>query len=395
VYFAIYTLPNILYKVRESKRLYAPERCAMDNMKRTPLYDEHVKLGAKMTEFGGWEMPLLYEGIVKEHMAVRQKAGIFDVSHMGDLYIHGKDAGNFLSRMTTGDFNKLKVGSAKYVHILNEEGKIKDDAIGYRLSEEEYLFVPNAGPTPMIEEWFKSHSDGFDVEIENHTDDLVCIAFQGPEARKMLSNISKDASETKFFKMRWADLGLQREGAEGFLSYFSDKSLISGTGYTGEDGFEIITLRNQGIELWKKLIEMGAVPCGLGARDTLRLEKGFLLSGQDFNEDRTTLETGWDFVIDWDHDFIGKDALMKQKERGDYDLWMGLIMEKGIARHGYEVYKDGEKIGVVTSGTKSPVLGKGIAMAYLKREYAKKGEKVQVDVRGKLYDADVVKTPFV
>ena len=364
-------------------------------MKRTALYDEHVRLGARMTGFGGWEMPLMYESIVKEHMAVREKAGIFDVSHMGDLYIHGKDAGKFLSRVTTGNFEKMGIGDAKYAHILNEEGKIKDDMIAYKLSEDEYLAVPNAGPTPMVEAWFGANMGGFEVEMENYTDELVCIALQGPEARKTMGKISEDAAKVKFFKSGWVNLGLKKEESAGFSGKFSEKSLISGTGYTGEDGFEIITLGEQGIELWNKLLELGAEPCGLGARDTLRLEKGFLLSGQDFNEDRTTLETGWDFVIEWDHDFIGKGALEEQKERGDYDIWKGIVLEKGIPRHGSAVYKNGEKIGTVTSGTKSPVLGKGIAMAYLKREYAHKGEKVRIDIRGKMADGEVVKTPFV
>ncbi len=364
-------------------------------MKRTPLYDEHVALGAKMTEFGGWEMPLQYDGIIKEHMAVRENAGIFDVSHMGDLIIKGKDAGKFLSYVTTGDFEGLKEGNAKYTHILNEKGKIKDDMIAYRLSDDEYLAVPNAGTTPMIEEWFRKHLGGFEIEMENLTDELVCIAFQGPKSRELMKKISDDAAEVKFFKSGWADLGLGTEDAKGPLSRFSEESLVSGTGYTGEDGFEIITLREQGKKLWKKLIEMDIQPCGLGARDTLRLEKGFLLSGQDFNEDRTTLETGWDFVIDWDHDFIGKDALLKQKENGDYDKFRGIVMEKGIARHGQKVYHMGKEIGTVTSGTKSPVLGKGIALAYLSREHAEKGNKVEVDIRGKMSEGVVVKPPFV
>ncbi len=364
-------------------------------MKRTALYDEHIALGAKMTEFGGWEMPLQYEGIIKEHMAVREKAGIFDVSHMGDLYIHGKDAGKFLGYVTTGDFGKMKVGEAKYTHILNEEGKIKDDMIAYRLSDEEYLAVPNAGTTPMIEEWFRAHMEGFDVEMENFTDELVCIAFQGPKAREMMKSVSEEGASVKFFRWGWADLGLGEEEANGFLSGFSEKSLVSGTGYTGEDGFEIITLGGQGKKLWKKLLEMGAQPCGLGARDTLRLEKGFLLSGQDFHEDRTTLETGWDFVIDWDHDFIGKEALSEQKEGNSYPRLRGIVLEKGIPRHGHRVYHGDVEIGTVTSGTKSPVLGKGIALAYIEREYAGKGTDVTVDIRGRMAPGKITKPPFV
>ncbi len=364
-------------------------------MKRTPLYDEHVKLGAKMTEFGGWEMPLQYDGIIKEHMAVRESAGIFDVSHMGDLCIHGKDAGKFLSYVTTGDFEGLKMEDAKYTHILNEDGTIKDDMIAYRLSDDEYLAIPNAATTPMIEGWFRKQAKAFDVKIENRTEDLVCIAFQGPNAREMMEEISEEAAGIKFFKCGWVDLGLGKEEADGRLSYFSEKSLVSGTGYTGEDGFEIITLPRQGKKLWKKLLELGAQPCGLAARDTLRLEKGFLLSGQDFHEDRTTLETGWDFVIDWDHDFIGKDALIRQKEVGTHDKFRGIILDKGIPRHGQKVYSNDVEIGTVTSGSKSPVLGKGIALAYLKREYAKEGSDVSVDIRGKMMKGKVVKPPFV
>ena len=363
-------------------------------MKRTPLYDEHVKLGAKMTEFGGWEMPLQYSGIINEHMAVRKNSGIFDVSHMGDLYFRGKDAGRFLSHVTTGNFETMEVGSAKYTHILNDEGKIKDDMIGYRLSEDEYLCVPNASTTPMIESWFEAHRGGFDLEMQNFTDDLVCIAFQGPKAREMSGKISEDAAGVKFFKGAWVDLGLGEEEAGGFLSNFSNRSFVSGTGYTGEDGFEIITLREQGKRLWKKLLDMGAQPCGLGARDTLRMEKGFLLSGQDFHEDRTTLETGWDFVIDWDHDFIGKEALIKQKEKGGFDRLRGIVLEKGIPRHGFSVFMAGEKVGTVTSGTKSPILEKGMAMAYL-RPQVKTGDVVEIDIRGKMYEGTVVKMPFV
>ncbi len=363
-------------------------------MKRTPLYDEHLKLGAKMTAFGGWDMPLQYDGIIKEHMAVRKKSGIFDVSHMGDLYFSGKDAGAFLSYVTTGNFEEMEIGSAKYTHILNDDGKIKDDMIGYRLSEDEYLCVPNAATTPMIENWFEAHRKGFDFEMQNFTNELVCIAFQGPKAREMLRGISEEGASVKFFKSGWADLGLGKEEAEGFLSNFSEKSLVSGTGYTGEDGFEIITMKEQGRKLWKKLLDIGAQPCGLGARDTLRMEKGFLLSGQDFHEDRTTLETGWDFVIEWNHDFIGKEALLKQREKGDFDRLRGIVLEKGIPRHGFSVFKAGEKAGTITSGTKSPVLGKGMAMAYL-RPHVKTGDLVEIDIRGKMYEGTVVKMPFV
>ena len=362
-------------------------------MKRTPIYEYHKAQEAKLVNFNGWEMPLLYSSILNEHLAVRNAVGLFDVSHMGDILVSGKDTNELMKRLFTNDVFNAEFGHAKYTHILNEEGKILDDMIVIPIREEKYLCVPNAGTTQKILKWFKGHATT--QKIENVTDKYVCIAIQGPKASDTLQKlINYDLNDLKFFRADYIHLG----GGEN--QSIDWECLVSRTGYTGEDGFEITAENDIGRYLWDLILlageEFGIKPIGLGARDTLRLEKGFLLSGQDFNDNRTTLEANHEWVVEWDHDFIGKAALLKQKEEGDYDQFVGIqLLEKGVPRYGYKIMKDGETIGEVTSGCISPCLKKGIALGYVKNEYKEVSTEVEILIRGKELKGEVVKLPFV
>ncbi|HID71548.1 MAG TPA: glycine cleavage system aminomethyltransferase GcvT, partial [Thermoplasmata archaeon] len=354
-------------------------------MKHTALNSVHKKLKAKMVQFAGWEMPLLYSGIQKEHLAVRKKAGLFDVSHMGELLIKGREAEDFLSWVLPNNIRKVEKGSAFYTHILNHDGIVIDDTIGLRFDKNEFLLVPNAANTEKVKEWFKSQKK-FEVEILDRTMEIACLALQGPVAELIPSTLP------------FVDFDLKRLPFFGFTTilFKGEKLTVSRTGYTGEDGFELYIPWKLAVEVWNALFEVGEPhglePCGLGARDSLRLEKGFLLSGTDFNMDRTILETGWEKIVDWNKDFMGKEALLKQKERGDYQVFKGFVMkEKGIPRHGCRILnKDGKVVGVVTSGTLSPCLRKGIALGYIRQEMAEEGKKVLIEIRDKRLEAEVV-----
>ena len=357
-------------------------------MKQTALNSHHKELGAKMVEFAGWEMPLIYSTILDEHMAVRQAAGLFDVSHMGDLFIKGAGATDFLSWVLPSDISKVPVGSAFYTHILNEEGKIIDDTIGMKLAEEEFLLVPNAANTDTILEWFNSQNS-FDANIEDRTDQFTCLALQGPKAEEILVSlpfVDRELKEIVFFTFASFD-------------YKGHEIMVSRTGYTGEDGFEIYIPNPVAGKLWDALLEagkpLGIKPCGLGSRDTLRLEKGFLLSGQDFHLDRTILETGWEVLVHWDKDFVGKVALEKQKA-GNFQLFKAFaVTGKGVPRTGCPILVDGKEVGMVTSGTLSPMLKKGIALGYINQELAEEGQKVEIRIRKKTVGAEITKLPFV
>lgn len=370
-------------------------RCMVVNMKRTALNDVHKTLGAHMVEFAGYEMPLYYTSIKEEHMAVRKAVGIFDVSHMGDLWITGQDATDLVQIMQTNDFYSCNIGEMKYTHILNHEGIIKDDAIGGRFSEDRYLFVPNAATKDMIYSWLKAiaKDNDMNVNIIDDTEKLACIAVQGPLSTDLMAMVIDDSlREMKSFLFREYD-----HSEYGHI-------IVSTTGYTGEKGFEIILSNAHATALYKALLSKGKIygikPCGLGARDTLRMEKGFLLSGQDFNEDyekHTPLETGYKWIVKFNHEFIGREAIEKQKFEGIKVKFVGMVMiDRGIPRHGHVIYNvDGEDIGHVTSGTMSPVLGKGMALGYIEREYAKEGTHIFIDIRGKRLRAEVKNLPLV
>jgi aminomethyltransferase len=357
-------------------------------VKRTAVNKMHHELGGRMVEFAGWDMPIMYTSIIDEHMAVREGVGLFDVSHMGDVTMTGKDTIPFMRKLFTNDAARSEEGEMKYTLLCNEKGLIIDDMIFYKRSDTHFFVIPNGATDEKVFKWFKEQHEG-DVDLKHHTLDWFCFALQGPKAIKTLAKVTKDdVRSMKFFTFKDVDLGV------------GDKVMTCRSGYTGEDGFELVGPNEQAEDLWKALMDAGKEhsikPIGLGARDTLRLEKGFLLSGTDFNMDRTPLEAGVDWAVKWDHDFIGKEALLKQKDGNDFDRFRGLLMiDKGIPRHGCRIEHDGNEIGTVTSGTMSPVLRKGIALGYIKRKFKKAGKEVDIVVRDKRLKAEVVKPPFV
>lgn len=366
-------------------------------MRETPLHSNHVEAGAKMINFGGWEMPLKFTSINKEHIAVREKAGIFDVSHMGEILLKGEGALKFISEHCTQDIVESDVNQLKYAHILNEDGGILDDTIVTKFTEESCYIVPNAGHDEAIYDWF-ADKDGEEY-IENITESTAMFALQGLEAEETLSKVcEQEISDIPFFGCK--KISINDKVMEAFDGSWpmADKPIVQRSGYTGEDGFEIALPNEAGKVLWEQLQELDEPPkrCGLGSRDTLRLEAGFLLSGKDFDESRTTIETGWaEQTIDWDNEFIGKEALEEMKD-SDHQMLKGMIMQdKGIPRNGYEIYDDDEKVGVVTSGTRSPVLKKGIAMGYLDPGYQEEGTEVSIEIRDDKRKAEVTNPPFV
>ncbi len=380
-------------------------------MRRTPLRDEHVALGAKMVFFAGWDMPIQYTSIMDEHMAVRTRSGAFDVSHMGDLIVRGKGATELMTKLVTNEVAHAPVGRCVYAHILNEGGRIMDDTIVTPLGPDEFFMVPNAATTNTIREWVQKHASG--QEVVDMSSDLACIAAQGPTAKDVLAELtSADLSGMKSF---WgANVRLdkvQPSGQAPSTALIKGRrpangtgdgvlSFLSRTGYTGEDGFEILVENADAVAVWKAVIAKGAAhglrPIGLGARDTLRLEKGLLLSGTDFDGSQTSLQTGPGWAVHWDHDFIGRQALADQRAKGGYPRLVCMVAkDKGIPRHGYDILSAGNKVGTVTSGTMSPVLKKGIAMGYLPFDMAKPGMSVDIKVRDTTVPMDVVKPPFV
>ena len=343
------------------------------SLSQTCLHDNHVRLGAKMVDFAGWHMPIQYTSIVSEHNAVRERVGIFDVSHMGQIFVSGKEASSFLSYVTTWDINKLSEGDCRYCHILNNDGQIIDDTIVYTFSNQDYMLVPNASMISKVFDWLNLNSSNFEVNIYNKSEEFFCLAVQGPESLRLLR---------QYFNLSITPFKLVK----------SDNLIISGTGYTGEKGYEIMGPISESQKIWESFLEMGAIPIGLGARDTLRLEKGYLLSGTDFNGSQTTLESGYSWVIDWNHDFIGKEKLLLLKKRKYKSLSGILLEERGVLRPGLEVYFEGEKLSELTSGSLSPILKRGIGLSYLDLPI---GTMVNVLIRNKQLKGRVIQTPFL
>ncbi len=350
----------------------------MLELKRTSLYEVHRALGAKMTAFAGFEMPLQYSGIIDEHMAVRTAVGMFDVSHMGELYFKG-DIGS-IDMLVTADVKKLLPGKAIYTMLLNENAGVVDDLILYKLSANELLLVVNAANTSKDETFIRTNLNSAEV-FENVSDKYFDIAVQGPKSAVMVEQFFHVAALVPFEFATFGDL------------------IVSRTGYTGEDGFEIYGPMEDAPLWWNRFMEagkgFGLKPAGLGARDTLRIEAGLPLYGHELNDETTPLESNYGFVIDWDKgSFLGKDVLVSQKQQGVQKKLMGLEISGGIAREGNKVLADDSEIGVVTSGTMAPFLKKSIAMAFLRSDKSKIGTEVTVNVRGKLLPARVVSKFF-
>ncbi len=393
---------------------------------RTPLYDWHAAAGARIIEFGGWEMPLQYRGIVEEHLCVRRDVGLFDVSHMGKLLVEGASAHAFLDRLSVNDIPTTN-GRARYTHLLREDGTIIDDVIVTALSPTQFFVVCNAGPRDAVVRWLEAHRPS-DVRLTDHTTSHLCLALQGPKAPALLQRFTDvDLDAVKPF---WgAVLGLRAPSGEAPAGGTTVEMegwgwppddplmaaatalrptpasggsvlLVTRTGYTGEPGFELFPPAGPGQRLWESLLVAGAgdgiQPIGLGARDTLRLEKGYLLSGQDFTGRQTPLEVNAEWIVKWGRPFVGHAVLEAQRARGDYPRLVGLRMtDRGIPRHECSVLAGGERIGTVTSGTMSPSLRVGIALASVDVGHAAPGTPVDVDIRGTPHPAQVVRPPFL
>jgi aminomethyltransferase len=340
-----------------------------------------------MVPFFGWEMPVQYAGVVAEHMAVRKAAGLFDVSHMGEVEVRGPGAGDTLQRLTCNDVSVLDDGDAQYTALLNEAGGILDDLIVYRMGEERYLAVVNAANAVADFEWMRDHAAGR-AEVVDRSDEFALLALQGPRAAEILGHLTAaDLSGVGPFQF-----------LEGEVA--GTTAVMARTGYTGEDGFEILLGAGDAVAIWDAVMEQGRdaglVPVGLGARDTLRLEAGMLLHGSDMTAENTPLEAGLGFIVSWDAgDFLGREVLEGQRAQGVRRRQRGLeMMDAGIARQGYPVRIDGEVKGEVTSGSFAPFLKKNIARAYLPAGQAAIGTEVEIEVRKRRLRARVVKTPF-
>jgi len=334
-------------------------------------------------------MPVQYAGVMHEHRAVRERAGLFDVSHMGEIELAGPDAAVFAQYLTTNDASTMTDGKAQYSLLVNETGTVVDDIIIYRFSPTRFIFVVNASNAQKDFDWIKRHHRG-DVTITDRSDEFALIAFQGPKAAEVLQAVTPfDLVSIKTYHF-----------AEGSVADVAD-CVIARTGYTGEDGFEIFCPPEGAMHIWNTLLDagkpFGVEPVGLGARDTLRLEMRYSLYGHEITEETNPFEAGlgWVIKLDTPDDFIGKDALTKIKEQGPTRRLAGFRMcERAIPRQGYPIVSDGKKVGTVTSGTMSPSLGYAIGMGYVPRELAKPGAKFNIDIRGNLREAEVVKTPF-
>nr|WP_175586823.1 glycine cleavage system aminomethyltransferase GcvT [Nostoc sp. UIC 10630] len=359
-------------------------------MARTPLYQVGVELKARFTSFGGWKMPVQFSGISREHEAVRNTAGMFDISHMGKFTLQGKNLISQLQSLVPSDLSRLQPGQAQYTVLLNHQAGIIDDIIVYYQGEDttgiqKAFIIVNAATSGKDKAWILQHLDLDKVQFQDLSPDKVLIAVQGPKAIKYLQPlVQEDLQPIKAFGHLEATL----LGKPAFLAR---------TGYTGEDGFEVMVDPDVGVELWRSLHKSGVIPCGLGARDTLRLEAAMALYGQDIDDTTTPLEAGlgWLVHLDTKGDFIGREVLAEQKSKGVKRRLVGLQTQgRNIARHGYQVLSTGKVVGEVSSGTLSPTLGYPIALAYVPTQLATVGQQLEVEIRGKAYPAVVVKRPF-
>ncbi|MEE9593383.1 MAG: glycine cleavage system aminomethyltransferase GcvT [Thermoplasmata archaeon] len=373
---------------------------------RTPLFGYHRTHARKVVDFYGWEMPLYFSRIRAEHLAVRSHVGFFDVSHMGKIHLAGSEIGSELQALIPSRL-PAREGVCRYTFLLDDRGRIMDDVIFCRLSDTSYLCVGNAGPRERVVAWFRDRL--VTSRVEDHTTELVCLALQGPEAERTLQPLSDSPLEDlRFFRgtLTGAPKGvpLETKGWGSLADYLGPESshdprayYVTRTGYTGEDGFEIYAPNPLGAALWTALIEeSGVPPVGLGARDTLRLEKGYLLSGQDFDGRQTPFEVGYERVVHWDHDFVGREPLRTQEGKTGYPRLQGVqLREPGVPRPGHAVWQGDRQVGALTSATLSPTLGVGIGLGYLEDAARVPGQPLEVEVRGKRLRAEATKPPFV
>jgi len=358
-------------------------------MKKTALYDKHVSLGAKIVPFAGYEMPVQYSGVTEEHFAVREKAGLFDVSHMGQFFVEGPEAKDLLQIVTTNNVDALENGKAQYTCLPNENGGIVDDLIVYKIEDGKYFVVVNA--SNIEKDW--NHIvkfNKFDAVLTNASDDMSLLAVQGPKATEILQKLTDiNLSEIPYYHF-----------TVGSVAGVNDV-IISNTGYTGSGGFEIYFNNDNAELLWDEIIKAGQpegiIPCGLAARDTLRLEKGFCLYGMDIDDTTSPIEAGLGWITKFDKDFVAKDIFAKQKEEGVTRKLVGFeLQDKGVPRHDYPVVDaEGNVIGKVTSGTQSPMKKIGLGLAYVDKPHFKLGSEIFIQIRNKNIPAKVVKTPFV
>ena len=357
-------------------------------MKNTALTHIHEALGARMVPFTGYNMPVQYEGVNSEHLAVRESVGVFDVSHMGEFHLKGKNALALIQKITSNDASKLYDGKVQYSCLPNNDGGIVDDLLVYRIAEDEYMLVVNASNMQKDWDWISGHND-LGVEMTNSSDGMSLLAIQGPNAAKAMQSLTEvDLENMKYYTFEIGKFaGL-------------DNIIISATGYTGSGGFEIYMPNQHAEKIWEAVFKVGEAynikPCGLASRDTLRLEMGFCLYGNDINDTTSPIEAGLGWITKFTKDFVNSEALKAQKENGVTRKLVGFeMLERAIPRHDYTIVdSEGNAIGVVTSGTMSPSLGKGIGMGYVSKEFSKSDSEIFIQIRKKVVPAKVVKFPF-
>ena len=350
-------------------------------LKRTPLYEKHVQAGAKLVPFAGWEMPVQYGGVRQEHLTVRGGCGVFDVSHMGQIETTGPDAEDLLQHLLSNDVSNISLGGAQYSVLCRDDGGVLDDLFTYRLADDRYVTVTNAANHERDLAWFQEHAEDFDAVPDDAAERYAMLAVQGPTAREIVAALADDELPPR---MRTAEIPVAGSSA-----------LVCGTGYTGEDGVEILIDPDSAPPLWDALLEGGAAPAGLAARDTLRLEVCFHLYGNDLSEDRNPIEAGLGWCCKEETGFIGLAAIAEAREAGTEEALAPFVLTgPGIPRQGNVVLSDSEAAGTVTSGTLSPCLERGIGMAYVRRELKEPGTEVEIDVRGRRRPARVESKPL-
>ncbi len=356
------------------------------DLKRTPLYETHKALGARMVEFGGWEMPVQYSGILEEHRAVRTAAGLFDIDHMGQVRVRGTDALPYLQKLLTAELSSLEVNNAKYAILCYPDGGVVDDTFVYRF-QDDWMVVVNASNREKDFAWMDAHRGNLDVTVKDVSSEYYMLSFQGPLAEQVLQKMPGfDVAGLKYHQAK----KVKMEGGE---------AVMARTGYTGEDGFEFFIPNDQGKRVWDAILaagkDCGVLPIGLGARDSLRFEAKMALYGHEINAETSPIEAGLGWACDLRKKFIGRDALLKQKLEGPKKKLVGFEMiDRGVARQGYPIAKNGEAIGYVTSGMFSPTLEKNIGLGYVPPELARVGNEVDIIIRGKPTRARTIKTPF-